>query len=111
MIKLGQFLSSRADLLPEQALAVLVELQDEVPAEPFEHVEGHTLVGTLKGRPDGAHEIPREMVGSVLGKLGSAAAAVAIAPWDELRVAGAEHDAQSMRELPCAPDEWTLRIP
>jgi predicted unusual protein kinase regulating ubiquinone biosynthesis (AarF/ABC1/UbiB family) len=38
MIKLGQFLSSRADLLPEQALAVLTSLQDEVPAEPFDHV-------------------------------------------------------------------------
>src|SRR5258708_40338816 len=37
MIKLGQFLSSRADLLPEQALAVLASLQDEVPAEPFSH--------------------------------------------------------------------------
>src|SRR6266498_2155457 len=30
MIKLGQFLSSRADLLPEQALAALSSLQDEV---------------------------------------------------------------------------------
>ena len=38
MIKLGQFLSSRADLLPEQALEVLITLQDEVPPEPFEHV-------------------------------------------------------------------------
>src|SRR2546428_11945741 len=38
LIKLGQFLSSRADLLPEQALAVLASLQDEVPAEPFSHV-------------------------------------------------------------------------
>src|SRR6516165_9381283 len=38
MIKLGQFLSSRADLLPEQALAILSTLQDEVPAEPFSHV-------------------------------------------------------------------------
>ena len=38
MIKLGQFLSARADLLPEQALAVLTSLQDEVPAEPFSHV-------------------------------------------------------------------------
>src|SRR5437660_12922639 len=38
MIKLGQFLSSRADLLPEQALTVLSSLQDEVPPEPFEHV-------------------------------------------------------------------------
>jgi predicted unusual protein kinase regulating ubiquinone biosynthesis (AarF/ABC1/UbiB family) len=38
MIKLGQFLSSRADLLPERALAVLASLQDEVPPEPFSHV-------------------------------------------------------------------------
>src|SRR6266704_2979447 len=38
MIKLGQFLSSRADLLPEEALAVLASLQDEVPAEPVSHI-------------------------------------------------------------------------
>jgi predicted unusual protein kinase regulating ubiquinone biosynthesis (AarF/ABC1/UbiB family) len=38
MIKLGQFLSSRADLLPEQALAALSSLQDEVPPAPFSHV-------------------------------------------------------------------------
>jgi predicted unusual protein kinase regulating ubiquinone biosynthesis (AarF/ABC1/UbiB family) len=38
MIKLGQFLSARADLLPEEALSVLATLQDEVPAEPFSHV-------------------------------------------------------------------------
>jgi predicted unusual protein kinase regulating ubiquinone biosynthesis (AarF/ABC1/UbiB family) len=38
MIKLGQFLSSRADLLPEQALDVLTALQDEVPPAPFSHV-------------------------------------------------------------------------
>lgn len=38
MIKLGQFLSTRADLLPEKALAVLTSLQDEVPPEPFDHV-------------------------------------------------------------------------
>src|SRR2546421_12142343 len=35
MIKLGKFLSSRADLLPEQALAALTSLQDEVPPAPF----------------------------------------------------------------------------
>ena len=38
MIKLGQFLSSRADLLPQEALDVLGSLQDEVPAAPFGHV-------------------------------------------------------------------------
>jgi len=38
MIKLGQFLSARADILPEGALAVLSTLQDEVPPAPFDHV-------------------------------------------------------------------------
>ena len=38
MIKLGQFLSSRADLLPQKALDVLSSLQDEVPPAPFSHV-------------------------------------------------------------------------
>ena len=38
MIKLGQFLSARADLLPDEALSVLASLQDEVPAAPFSHV-------------------------------------------------------------------------
>src|SRR5437868_1430983 len=49
MIKLGQFLSSRADLLPEQALAVLTSLQDEVPAEPFSHVV--SAIETELGQP------------------------------------------------------------
>src|SRR5712692_4734003 len=38
MIKLGQFLSSRPDLLPVQAIAVLSSLQDEVPPAPFAYV-------------------------------------------------------------------------
>ena len=49
MIKLGQFLSSRADLLPEQALAVLGSLQDEVPAAPFSHVVN--VIETELGKP------------------------------------------------------------
>jgi predicted unusual protein kinase regulating ubiquinone biosynthesis (AarF/ABC1/UbiB family) len=49
MIKLGQFLSSRADLLPEQALAVLGSLQDEVPPAPFSHVVG--VIETELGKP------------------------------------------------------------
>src|SRR5438067_11386720 len=53
MIKLGQFLSSRADLLPQRALDVLSSLQDEVPPAPFSHVvsviesELHRPVGDL----------------------------------------------------------------
>lgn len=35
MIKLGQFLSTRADLLPQEALEELALLQDTVPPEPF----------------------------------------------------------------------------
>jgi predicted unusual protein kinase regulating ubiquinone biosynthesis (AarF/ABC1/UbiB family) len=38
MIKLGQFLSARADLLPQEALAELALLQDEVPPEPFAEI-------------------------------------------------------------------------
>src|SRR6266702_5566680 len=49
MIKLGQFLSSRADLLPEQALAVLGSLQDEVPPAPFTHVV--SVIETELGKP------------------------------------------------------------
>src|SRR5256886_9993414 len=49
MIKLGQFLSSRADLLPEKAIAVLSSLQDEVPPAPFSHVV-HVIESEL-GKP------------------------------------------------------------
>ncbi|MFN2151866.1 MAG: ABC1 kinase family protein, partial [Anaerolineales bacterium] len=38
MIKLGQFLSTRADVLPPEITAELAGLQDEVPAEPFEAI-------------------------------------------------------------------------
>lgn len=36
LIKLGQFLGARADLLPPEALAELASLQDEVQPEPFD---------------------------------------------------------------------------
>jgi predicted unusual protein kinase regulating ubiquinone biosynthesis (AarF/ABC1/UbiB family) len=49
MIKLGQFLSSRADLLPEQALAVLSSLQDEVPPAPYSHVV--SVIESELGKP------------------------------------------------------------
>lgn len=38
MIKLGQFASTRADVLPEEVIAELESLQDEVPAVPFERI-------------------------------------------------------------------------
>lgn len=39
LIKLGQFLSARADLLPAEALAELAQLQDEVPSESFADIQ------------------------------------------------------------------------
>ncbi len=38
LIKLGQFLGARADLLPQEALNELASLHDEVPAESFEAI-------------------------------------------------------------------------
>jgi predicted unusual protein kinase regulating ubiquinone biosynthesis (AarF/ABC1/UbiB family) len=38
MIKLGQFLSTRADVLPQEITSELAGLQDEVPAESFDAI-------------------------------------------------------------------------
>src|SRR3970040_1423953 len=38
-IKLGQWLSSRADILPQPYLEELAKLQDNVPAAPFDQVK------------------------------------------------------------------------
>ena len=67
MIKLGQFLSSRADLLPERALAVLSSLQDEVPPAPFSHVV--SVIETELGKPV-------EQLFSVLERKATAAASL-----------------------------------
>ena len=49
MIKLGQFLSSRVDLLPEKAVALLSSLQDELPPAPFAHVV--SVIESELGKP------------------------------------------------------------
>jgi predicted unusual protein kinase regulating ubiquinone biosynthesis (AarF/ABC1/UbiB family) len=49
LIKLGQFLGARADLLPQEALEVLGSLHDEVPAERFEDILG--VIETELGEP------------------------------------------------------------
>ena len=49
LIKLGQFLSTRIDLLPEEGIAVLSSLQDEVPPAPFAHVVG--VIESELGKP------------------------------------------------------------
>lgn len=38
MIKVGQFMSSRLDVLPPEITAELADLQDEVPAVPFDEI-------------------------------------------------------------------------
>jgi predicted unusual protein kinase regulating ubiquinone biosynthesis (AarF/ABC1/UbiB family) len=38
LIKLGQFLSTRVDLLPERAISILKTLQDKVPPAPFDQI-------------------------------------------------------------------------
>jgi predicted unusual protein kinase regulating ubiquinone biosynthesis (AarF/ABC1/UbiB family) len=40
VIKLGQFLSARADVMPEEYLQELSKLQDEVPPVPFDAIRG-----------------------------------------------------------------------
>ena len=49
MIKVGQFLSSRLDVLPPEVTDELANLQDEVPAEDFEDIR--TLAESELGAP------------------------------------------------------------
>lgn len=48
-IKLGQFLSSRVDIIPQPVIAELSGLQDAVPAEPYETIAG--VIAAELGRP------------------------------------------------------------
>ncbi len=52
LIKLGQFLSVRVDLLPAEVIRVLADLQDEVPPAPYPAIEAD--VEREFGRPVGA---------------------------------------------------------
>ncbi|HEU5345549.1 MAG TPA: AarF/UbiB family protein [Ktedonobacterales bacterium] len=64
LIKLGQFLGARADLLPPEALAELAALQDEVQPEPFDAVVEiiqreyqaplHEIFASIDERPTGS---------------------------------------------------------
>ncbi len=61
MIKVGQFLSSRLDVLPPEITKELSGLQDEVPAEAFEHIRSLTeaeLGAPLEQKFDSFEEIP-----------------------------------------------------
>jgi predicted unusual protein kinase regulating ubiquinone biosynthesis (AarF/ABC1/UbiB family) len=49
LIKLGQFLSTRVDLLPERAIAILRTLQDALPPAPFDQIRD--VVESELGQP------------------------------------------------------------
>jgi predicted unusual protein kinase regulating ubiquinone biosynthesis (AarF/ABC1/UbiB family) len=74
LIKVGQFLSSRVDLLPKEYIEELALLQDEVPAAPFIGVR--EVVESEFGRP--LHEVyaefdPEPMAAASLGQVHRAA--------------------------------------
>jgi predicted unusual protein kinase regulating ubiquinone biosynthesis (AarF/ABC1/UbiB family) len=48
MIKLGQFISSRVDILPKEIIDELASLQDEVPPEAFDRIQ--SLIESELGR-------------------------------------------------------------
>ncbi|MFI5274270.1 MAG: ABC1 kinase family protein [Ktedonobacterales bacterium] len=64
LIKLGQFLGARADLLPPEALTELASLCDEVPPEPFDEIQAEierelrapldTVFATFERQPAGS---------------------------------------------------------
>ncbi len=49
LIKLGQFVSSRVDVLPFEIISQLADLQDEVPPAPFEPIRA--MIEAELGRP------------------------------------------------------------
>ena len=68
-IKLGQWLSSRADILPQPYLDEMAKLQDSVPAAPFEQVRP-VIEGDLGSIGDRFDEIdPRPISGASLGQV------------------------------------------
>lgn len=68
-IKLGQWLSSRADILPHPYLGELAKLQDDVPAAPFEDVKP-ILERELGPLGDTFEEIDKEPIsGASLGQV------------------------------------------
>jgi len=70
MIKVGQFLSSRLDVLPNEITAELAGLQDEVPPEDFEAIRSEAeqeLGGRLEERYEKFEAVP--MAAASLGQV------------------------------------------
>ncbi|MCA9564469.1 MAG: AarF/ABC1/UbiB kinase family protein [Myxococcales bacterium] len=64
MIKVGQFVSCRADLLPIEYIEVLSKLQDQVPATPFSAIETQIEDGLDGPWSEIFSEIDPEPIGS-----------------------------------------------
>lgn len=68
-IKLGQWLSSRADILPQPYLEELSKLQDQVPAAPFDQVKPiiEHDIGQINAKFDNINPVP--ISGASLGQV------------------------------------------
>ena len=68
-IKLGQWLSSRADILPQPYMEELAKLQDDVPAEPFDKVRPtiESDIGNIDEKFDELET--KELSGASLGQV------------------------------------------
>lgn len=68
-IKLGQWLSSRADILPQPYLEELAKLQDNVPAAPFDQIKSiiENDIGLINEKFDEIDPIP--ISGASLGQV------------------------------------------
>jgi len=68
-IKLGQWLSSRADILPQPYLEELSKLQDQVPAAPFDQVKPiiENDIGQINEKFDNINPVP--ISGASLGQV------------------------------------------
>jgi len=68
-IKLGQWLSSRADILPQPYLEELAKLQDNVPAAPFDQIKSiiENDIGLISEKFDEIDPIP--ISGASLGQV------------------------------------------
>lgn len=108
MIKLGQFLSSRYDLLPEPALAVLASLQDEVPAEAFSHVV--SVIETELGKPIDQVFRVLERKATAAASLGQVHKAVLLSTGEEVAVKVQRPNIDQLVRMDLSSLEFAIRV-